>query len=317
MARYIVTGGAGFIGSHLVRTLLKLGHEVIVVDDLSSGFESYLPDNVPLIIADIADPLFGSRYDYALKDSDGVFHLAARARIQPSILNPERTHKSNVDGTFQVLEMMRRLDIPKIVYSASSSYYGRNPIPCREDQPSDCLNPYSLTKFVGEKYCETWGKIYGTENVRLRYFNVYGERSPTEGAYATVISLFFRQVLRDKAPLTIVGDGEQKRDFTYVGDVVNANLCAMHSTGLSGMVFNVGTETNYTVNQVAKFILDAIEKRGVKTYGTVNIPERPGETRETLASIDLAREKLGWKPAVSFPEMIDSLADYYIKEFNV
>lgn len=314
--KYIVTGGAGFVGSHLTRTLLGHGHEVVVLDDLSTGYEDNLPesDKLTFVKVDISNWSALSRLFHYFKNVDGVFHVAARARIQPSIRNPLRSHQCNVDGTFNILEMMRMNNIGKIVYSASSSSYGlKSELPCRETSLPDCLNPYALTKYVGEQYCKTWGKIYGIKNVCLKYFNVYGERSPLVGPYAPVLGLFFRQVLKDKQPLSIVGDGEQRRDFTHVDDVVEANLLAMKNAMLedvNGETFNIGTGVNYSVNQVAAMVQEALTATG-EMVSMQYIPARPAEARETLADITKARELLGWEPTVSLPDAIQKLTPYY------
>jgi UDP-glucose 4-epimerase len=247
MSKYVVTGGCGFIGSHLVRALLERGDEVIVLDDLSTGFLEYLPNhsNLTHIQIDLTHMGKLTKFLPLFQNTEGVFHLAAKARIQPSIQTPHITHDSNVNGIFNLLEFMRMARIKNIVYSASSSSYGRKAeLPCREDTLMDCLNPYSLTKYVGELYCKTWGALYGMNSVSLRYFNVYGERSPLSGAYATVIGLFFRQALTN-SPMTIVGDGEQRRDFTHVSDVVRANLLAMskiEEEGVNGETFKPSGE---------------------------------------------------------------------------
>lgn len=318
--KYIVTGGAGFIGSHLVAELVRLGHEVIVVDDLSTGFLDYLPKGAKLLKVDISNWLQLTKNFAYFQGIDGVFHLAACARIQPSIFEPARTHEVNVNGTLNILEMMRMMGIKKIVYSASSSSYGlKATLPCREDMQPDCLNPYAATKYIGEIYCKTWGNLYGIKNACLKYFNVYGRRSPLEGPYAPVIGLFFRQAVKLQKPMTIVGDGEQKRDFTHVGDVVAANIAAMRELGenseeVSGLTYNIGTGKNYTVNEVARLVQAALVN--VCQAPTVNIPARPGEAQATLADITLARTLLKWEPTVTLEQGIDDLKNYYIEYFK-
>lgn len=320
MAKYIVTGGAGFIGSHIVAELLNNGHQVVVLDDLSTGFSEYLPNdpNLTLVVVDISDWNQLSKNFAHFQDVDGVFHLAACARIQPSIFDPTRTHEVNVNGTLNILEMMRMMKVNKIVYSASSSSYGlKAKLPCKEDMPPDCLNPYAATKYIGEVYCKTWGSLYGIKNACLKYFNVYGRRSPVTGPYAPVIGLFFRQALKDNTSMTIVGDGSQKRDFTHVKDVVRANLAAMHALSanpeVSGQTYNIGTGTNYTIKEIADKICITLppRKRNIE-----HIPSRQGEAVATLADISLADKFLGWKPTVSIDEGIEDLREYYALLFR-
>lgn len=326
--QFLVTGGAGFIGSHLVKRLLDDGHQVIVIDDLSTGFFEYLDKErlAGFFKVDISnkESLFSiADYLSVWKGKlDGVFHLAAFARIQPSLKDPLRTNEINVVGTLNVLELMKHLGIKNIVYSASSSSYGRNKLPNIETQAADCATPYAYTKYAGEVACKVWGTSYGIKNACVKYFNVYGERSPEQGAYAPVIGLFFRQALLDKTDLTIVGDGEQKRDFTYVSDVVEANIKAMQKLQtdadlVSGLTFNVGCGKNYTINQLADMVLKSLQEDGIAlNLKAVHTPPRIGESRETLASVELAKKLLGWEPKVSLEEAIEILKPYYITKFT-
>jgi UDP-glucose 4-epimerase len=274
MTRYLVTGGAGFIGSHLVERLLDEGHQVVVVDDESadSNEEFFWDKRAENHKVDITDyeslvPLF--------EGVTGVFHFAAEARIQPAIKNPSRAASVNVLGTCNVLQAARTHGVDRVIYSSTSSAYGRkNTPPLREDMPNDCLNPYSVTKVAGEELCKMYTNLFGLNTVILRYFNVYGERQPLKGQYAPVVGIFQRQVAAGE-PMTIVGDGGQKRDFTYVKDVANANFLAMTSVNneIFGETFNVGTGTNISVLELASLIGDEV----------VHIPERLGESRATLA----------------------------------
>lgn len=324
MSKYAVTGGCGFIGSHLVHRLIKEGHEVVVIDDLSTGNYFYLPKSDKLTFLNIDISSWGRIWSRRskLKGIDGIFHLAAFARIQPSMKTPVRTHEINVKGTLNILELMRKNNIKNIVYSASSSSYGlKAKLPCTEDQPYDCLNPYAYSKAAGEMLCKSWGVSYGIQNVCLKYFNVYGPRSPELGSYAPVIGLFFRQALKDYVNLTVVGDGEQKRDFTYVDDVVEANLQAMkkmeEGVPVSGMTFNVGCGKNYTINQVAAMVLDSLHKDGLSpNIKIIHTEARPGEARETLADISLAKEYLEWIPQVSLEEGIERIKPFYVEKFR-
>jgi len=290
MTRYLVTGGAGFIGSHLVERLLDEGHQVVVVDDESadSNEEFFWDKRAENYKVDITDyeslaPLF--------EGVTGVFHFAAEARIQPAIKNPSRAASVNVLGTCNVLQAARTHGIDRVIYSSTSSAYGRkNTPPLREDMPNDCLNPYSVTKVAGEELCKMYTNLFGLNTVILRYFNVYGERQPLKGQYAPVVGIFQRQVAAGE-PMTIVGDGGQKRDFTYVKDVANANFLAMTSVNseIFGETFNVGTGTNISVLELASLIGDEV----------VHIPERLGESRVTLADARKINSMMDWKPTIS------------------
>ncbi|MDX1372436.1 MAG: NAD-dependent epimerase/dehydratase family protein [Nitrososphaeraceae archaeon] len=281
--KILVTGGAGFIGSNLVDELIKLKHKVIIIDNLSLGKKEYINPKAKFYKKDIRDfksirPLF--------KGVDYVFHLAAQPRIQPSIINPAESFDHNVVGNFNIFLAARDAKVKKVIYSASSSAYGdQKKMPLTEDMPVHPKNPYALFKYMGEEIGMLFHELYELPVVALRYFNVYGERQSTTGAYATVIGIFLNQ--RDKGkPLTIVGDGKQKRDFTYVKDIVRANILAMRSKKAVGHVINIGSGVNYSVNQVAKMI----SSRGKF------IPPRPGEARKTLANIKKAKKLLNWEP---------------------
>ncbi len=313
MKKYVVTGGAGFIGSHIVAKLLELEYEVVVLDNVSTGFAAYLPrhENLTFLNVDISNWNELSKNFAYLKGARGVFHLAAVARIQPSIFAPHLTHESNVTGTLNILEMMRMCDIPNIVYSASSSYYGlKVSEPSRETDDPDCQTPYAITKYMGELYCETWSKLHEINAVRLRYFNVWGPRSPTEGPYAPVISKFFRQCLyRD--PITVVGDGQQKRDFTFVSDVVDANIMAMRRMPLGNAgytdIFNIGTGVNYTVLELAEKIAKYYPRAEI-----IHVPERIGEAKYSLADNHKAKKLLEWEPKVSLDEGLELLYQHHL-----
>ena len=293
----LVTGGAGFIGSNLVDYLIQQGHEVICVDNESAECNDkfYWNDKACNIIGDITD------YDFiknCFKDVDYVFHLAAESRLQPAIKNPIEAVYKNCVGTTTILQCAREAGVKRFVYSSTSSGYGFNPSPNVETQPDDCLNPYSASKVAAEKFCKMYSDLYGLETVVLRYFNVFGERSPRRGQYAPVIGIFDRQRLSGEA-LTIVGDGTQRRDFIYVGDVAKANLIAAEATldkKYFGQVFNIGSGINYSVQEIADAISDN------QTY----IPKREGEMETTWSNIEKASEILGWKPEVDVLEWIKS-----------
>ena len=292
--KLLVTGGAGFIGSNLTDELVRLGHEVLIIDNLSLGKKEYLNPRAKFFKKDIRDyksisPVF--------KGVDCVFHLAAQPRIQPSIINPAESFDNNVLGTFNVLLASHRNKVKKIVYSASSSAYGDQPkLPLKEIMTAYPKNPYALFKYMGEEMCHLFHGLYGLPTVCLRYFNVYGERQSTKGAYATVIGIFLSQKKIGKA-LTIVGDGNQRRDFTYVKDVANANILAMKSQKVIGRLINIGSGENYSVNEVAKMI----DKKHIF------IPPRPGETKVTLADISVAKKLLGWRPKVRLENWIEKM----------
>jgi UDP-glucose 4-epimerase len=293
----LVTGGAGFIGSNLVDKLLEMGHEVVVIDNESSECNGEFYWNESAINAkfDIAD-YTNTRTLYDAVDV--VFHLAAEARIQPAIQNPIRAVTTNCVGTCTVLQCAREAGVKRVIYSSTSSAYGRNEPPCIETMTEDCLNPYSVSKVAGEKLCKMYYELYGLETIIFRYFNVYGEREPLKGHYAPVIGLFLNQE-QNKEPLTIVGDGEQRRDFTHVSDVVNANIMVAISNPSAeafGQVYNVGTGVNYSINELASMI----------SNNQINISPRPGESRETLADNNRIKNTFGWSPKVSIDTWIRS-----------
>lgn len=291
----LVTGGAGFIGSNLVDKLLELGHEVTVIDNEYSDVheEFYWNPKANNHKLDIRD------YEFTRDLYDGidyVFHIAAEARIQPAIENPIQAVSINSVGTCTVLQCAREAGVKRVMYSSTSSGYGMNQSPNVETQPDDCLNPYSVSKVNGEKLCKMYTDLYGLPTVIFRYFNVYGERQPLKGQYAPVIGIFLRQRNAGE-PLTIVGDGNQRRDFTHVSDVVNANILAATTevdSDCFGQVYNVGTGTNHSVNQIARMI----------SSNTINIAPRPGESRITLANNKKIQKTFGWEPKVKLEEWI-------------
>ena len=289
----LVTGGAGFIGSHIVEQLIDLGHEVVVVDNEYSDNENfYWRKDTYNVKIDITDKALKN----AFTNVDYVFHLAAEARIGPSIENPVNAVNINTLGTCNVLQCARDAGVKKVMYSSTSSGYGLNPSPNDETQPDDCLNPYSVSKVAGEKICKMYTDLFGLKTVIFRYFNVFGERAPKKGQYAPVIGIFLRQ-LASGEKLTIVGDGEQRRDFVYVKDVANANIMAALSNAdddAYGQVYNVGSGKNYSVNDIASFISD----------DTMNIPPRVGEARDSLANINKIYKTFAWKPQVDVESWI-------------
>ena len=291
----LVTGGAGFIGSNLVDRLIEMGHEVVVIDNEYSDAHDqfYWNDRAQNYKYDIRD------YENTRPLYDGVdyvFHIAAEARIQPAILNPIESVSINTVGTVTVLQCSREAKVKRVIYSSTSSAYGMNQSPNVETQPDDCLTPYSISKVSGEKLCKMYTNLYGLPTICFRYFNVYGERQPLRGQYAPLVGIFLRQRAAGE-PLTIVGDGNQRRDFTYVGDVVQANIMAAISNPdfeAFGQMYNVGTGTNYSINQIARMF----------NHTTINIAPRPGESRTTLANNQKIRKTFGWEPTVKLEDWI-------------
>ena len=292
--RVLVTGGAGFIGSHLVDALLERGLAVRVVDNFSTGPRAQLSDRAEVIDGDIRQ-LASIRG--AFDGVDCVFHVAALARVPLSIDKPIETHMVNVVGTLNVLTAARDASVRRLIYSGSSSVYGDQPtLPLREAMTPNPLNPYALQKLTGEQYTRLFNRLYGLETLTLRYFNVYGPRMSREGAYVTVISEFLRQRIAGK-PLTIQGDGEQSRDFTHVSDVVRANLLATDCEVADGRALNIGQGRDVTINRIAEMIGGP----------TVHTPPRPGDARHTLADYSQSERVLGWRPQVAIEQGIAEL----------
>lgn len=289
--RILITGGAGFIGSHLYDALC-VKYDVFVVDSLVTGNPANLPMSAQLVVQDIRK--------LTPADLDGieiVFHCAALARVQPSIQNPMVYHDVNVNGTLNLLECCRNAKVTRVVFSSSSSVYGdKVNFPTKETAKTDPISPYGLQKLIGEQYCQLYAKLYGLDTVCLRYFNVYGERMPTSGAYRTVLGIFQQQKAAG-VPLTITNDGTQQRDFTYVKDVVNANIAAMlEFENFDGESINIGSGKSYSINTIAQAFNVPV------TYtGTVLEPHT------TLADNTQARRKLHWEPTGDVLDWIKKL----------
>tara|TARA_B100002051_G_C16645319_1_gene590857 strand:+ start:87 stop:1013 length:927 start_codon:yes stop_codon:yes gene_type:complete len=302
--RSLVTGGAGFIGSHLVDKLLEMGHQVTVVDNESStcNQEFYWNDKAWNVRADISDAQVMEQVFSCVNEGmpkiDWVFHLAAYSRIQIALQNPVGCVRTNVLGTTTLLQNAREHGVKAFINSSTSSSYGlKNEPPLREDMTPDCLNPYSVSKVAAENICKMYSDLFDINTVSLRYFNVYGDRQPLVGQYAPVVGLFLEQWKKGEA-FTIVGDGEQRRDFTHVDDVVKANIAAAErASDISGEIINVGTGTNHSINQIADMICNSYTKNF--------IPPRPAEARVTLADISKAKKLLGYMPSIEISDWID------------
>ena len=296
--RVLVTGGAGFIGSNLVDKLIDDGHEVIVFDNYSTGKKENVNPKAKFFLVDIAhQPYFETdTMRDIMSGVDVVFHMACLARVQPSIENPIEYHSANVNGTLNMLEVCRKYGVKRFVFSSSSSVYGdveEKDLPTSEDAELNPMSPYALHKLVGEQYCKLYSELYGIDTVSLRYFNVYGNRQPTEGAYCLVMGIFAGQRLNGQS-MTINGDGEQRRDFTHVDDVIDANLkCMNYESMFNGDTFNIGNGDNRSVNQIADLI----------GGDRVNL-EPVVEPRETLADYSKATKTLKWSPKGDLDEWI-------------
>lgn len=296
--KVLVTGGAGFIGSNLVDRLINLDWQVVVIDNESAEcnekfYWNSKAENHKLDICDYDNtrPLY--------ENVDYVFHLAAESRLQPAIKNPINAVTKNAVGTCTVLQCAREAGVKKVIYSSTSSAYGLNKFPNYETDPNDCLNPYSVSKVSGEELCTLYTKLYGLKTIIFRYFNVYGERSPTTGQYAPVIGIFLRQK-KSGEPLTIVGDGLQRRDFVHVQDVANANVMAALSNledKYYGQVYNIGNGENISILEIAQII----------SNNYIHIPPREGEARTTLACIDKAKQVFGWQPKFNVKQWIEEI----------
>lgn len=294
----IVTGGAGFIGSNLVDKLVSKGHFVTVLDNLSTGRLSNISHHnkkkVRFINTDISKTKNLSKI---FKDNSYVFHLAGLADIVPSIENPDKYFEANVLGTLNVLKACKKIKLKKLIYAASASCYGiPNKYPTNENSKIDLQYPYALTKFLGEEMVMHWAKVYNMPNISLRFFNVYGLRSRTTGAYGAVFGVFLAQKLSNK-PLTIVGNGKQTRDFIHVSDLVEAIYMTSIKKNLKGMIFNLGSGKETTVNHIARII-------GGKR---INVPKRPGEPDRSQADITKIKRELGWRPKTSIETGVKEL----------
>src|SRR5271167_689952 len=294
--RYLVTGGAGFIGSNIVDELVRRGQQVVVLDDLSAGKEANLAgvrDKIDLHIGTITDM---AAVQSACKGVQYVIHLAARTSVPRSVLNPVETNHVNIDGTLNVLVAARDAQVRRFVFAASSSAYGETPtLPKIETMPAQPISPYGVTKYVGELYAQVFGRVYGLENVSIRYFNVFGPRQDPTSQYSGVLSRFMLALIEGRAPV-IYGDGEQSRDFTYIENIVDETLRACEADGATGLVFNGGTGARITLNEVLKLLEKITGKKIQAKYE----PARTGDILHSQADISLARKVLGYEPRVLF-----------------
>ena len=310
--RYVVTGGAGFIGSNIVDELVRRGHAVTVLDDLSTGKETNLA-----AVRDKIDFQLGSITDLATvrtvsEGADYVIHLAARTSVPRSVKDPIETNQVNIDGTLNVLMAARDAKVRRLVYAASSAAYGETrTLPKVESMPAAPISPYGITKYVGELYAQVFGRIYGLENVCVRYFNVFGPRQDPTSEYSGVLSRFMLAVLEGKQPV-VYGDGEQSRDFTFIDNIVDETLRACESKDASGKVFNGGTGARTTLNQVLLHLGKIVGRKIAPKYEA----PRDGDIRDSQADISLPRAVLGYEPKVHFAEGLERTWAWYKSNYR-
>lgn len=308
MARYLVTGVAGFIGSSIARALIARGDKVRGIDNFSTGKRENLAglETIDLIEGDLNDAGIAER---GCRGIDGIFHQAALPSVPRSVENPIACNRANVDGTIKLLDAARKAGARRIVYAGSSSAYGNSPsLPKREDMLPAPLSPYAVSKLAGELYMAAFHRVYGLETVTLRYFNVFGPHQDPTSQYSGVLAVFISRMLRNQPP-TIYGDGEQSRDFTYIDNVVAGNLLAASAPAdrVAGRVFNVATGTRITLNDTVKLLREMTGYAGEVSYGK----ERPGDVKHSLADISAAISGFAYKPKISFREGLQKTVDWY------
>src|SRR6266853_1230722 len=305
--RYLVTGGAGFIGSNTVDELVRRGHSVVVLDDLTSGKEDNLAEirnKITFIKGSITDIEVVRK---AMHEAEYVLHLGARTSVPRSVKDPIDTNKINIEGTLNVLVAAKELKVKRVVFAASSSAYGETPtLPKVETMQPQPISPYGVTKYVGELYAQTFGRCYGLENVSLRYFNIFGPRQEPTSPYSGVLAKFCTAFLEDTQPV-IFGDGEQTRDFTYVDNAVQANWLACEVSNLPAKVFNIGVGGRSSLNQTVTLLSNISGKKLEPKYE----PARDGDIRDSQADISQAREFLGYEPSVTFDEGLRRTFEWY------
>jgi nucleoside-diphosphate-sugar epimerase len=310
--RYLVTGGAGFIGSNMVDELVRRGHDVVVLDDLSSGKEANLSSVRSKIDLRIGSLIDLATVQSACQKADYVIHLAARTSVPRSVKDPLETNRVNIDGTLNVLVAARDAKVRRFVYAASSSAYGETPtLPKVETMQSEPISPYGVTKLVGELYAQVFGRVYGLENASIRYFNVFGPRQDPTSQYSGVLSRFMLALIEGKSPV-VFGDGEQSRDFTYIDNVVDETLRACEALGASGKDFNGGTGARITLNEVLKMLEKIAGKRIQAQYD----PPRAGDILHSQADISLARKILAYEPKVNFEDGLRRTWTWYQSNFG-
>jgi UDP-glucose 4-epimerase len=304
LATYLVTGGAGFIGSHLVEELLRRGESVRVADNFSSGRRTNVPAGVEVLEGDVADEQFAGR---AVAGCDYVLHQAAIPSVPRSVAEPIATNRANVDGTLAILVAARDAGVKRVVFAGSSSVYGDAPtLPKREDMRPAPMTPYALQKLVAEQYCQMFTQLYGLETVTTRYFNVFGPRQQPGSPYSGVISLFIEALATGQRP-KIHGDGRQTRDFTYVGDVVRGVLAAATTPGVGGEVFNVAVGGRISLLELFGTLQRLLKTDVEPIFG----PAREGDVRDSQADIVRARQKLGFEPQTSFEDGLRETVAWY------
>ena len=310
MACFLITGGAGFIGSHLAEHLVKKGENVRLIDDLSTGKReniSSVMDAVEFIEGSILDKGIMQK---ACEGVDYVLHEAAIPSVPRSVEDPLGTHEAAATGTLVVLDAARAAKVKRVIYAASSSAYGDTPtLPKQEDMKPDPLSPYAIAKLAGEYYAKVYYEIFGLETVSLRYFNVFGPRQDPESLYAAVIPIFITKLLRGERPV-IYGDGEQSRDFTYIDNVVEANIAACTAEGAAGQIFNIASGGRITISELFKRISEIIVSDVDPIYGE----KKPGDVRHSLADISLAEKILGYEPKVGLEEGLRKTVEWYKKQ---
>ncbi|CEP67180.1 NAD-dependent epimerase/dehydratase [Moorella glycerini] len=313
MPKYLVTGGAGFIGSHLVHALVKRGETVRVIDNFSTGKKENLADiqeNVEIYDGDLRDIEYVRE---AMVGVDYVFHEAALPSVPRSIADPVSSNTVNVQGTLNILIAARDAGVKKVVYAASSSAYGNTEVlPKREDMKPMPLSPYAVSKLTGEYYCRVFYEVYGLQTVSLRYFNVFGPRQDPASQYAAVVPKFITSMLKGEQPV-IFGDGEQSRDFTYIDNVINANLAALQAPELKGEVLNIACGQRYTLNELVTELNNILGTSIKPVYEA----SRKGDVKHSLADISLAKMVIGYKPCIDFREGLRRTVEWYKKQMEI